>query len=1141
MADISTLPPPPPGYAEKGKQLPSPHTPNVSNTQTASGIESLPPPPPAPGIRAATPAPASIVGLPPPPPVTGEEPEYQALRSEMDRGIGESLRDTRVVGSESISDQDREAIARKHGVSAEELRSVQPFLGGETEWADVRASDIPKSAAGGIGQLAFGVPQKIYKKFQSPQMEAALDDLQELAQRRASWVQFGGQLAGPGSAIRQGTTVGSKALAGAVTGAIAGGAGSRKGEELSGAAVGAGLGGGLGALAGKLSSRQASPIERKMAAEITTDLTPVAQIVEKNKQADDALARNIFDPSDMTDDEARAITDTYVGNVPEYLDSGTVPGKVIRDRLGRGADEPAIRRELARSHVESRARDLVEDLGEGRIPAGQSPFQTLAEKAGRERSGAGDQYVRERLRDILDLDATRKYIDDKALQDTKPTGFLGKVGNFLSDAQYVLRAADEKARGIGIEDAHKELNRNYNRMTYPREKLRGEINAAYKLAKREGVDNLLADGGELIRKVEAGEALTAAEQKAYQPVAEFFQRNLDTMNQLAEQEGVPPLRIASREGYIPSQLVDTHTLQERVTNRVQQLLDEAGQLTERKYERIADVPEQVLTQLRSNSPDSDETIRFVHSMSGTDSMRPADLQRAYQDTFLTRDGRVKLEAEARAAQVRNDALPMWARETNVYKLMDKWTNNTLRGMYLRRPIDKLRNAAEKLRSLGMDTESQYIRDLLSDVQGIRKGTAAEYFNNVQGTYLRKMDKLIEKNENNPIRRSGLIAAKALPTMLQQLAREVYPNMLGGLNPRTLIMNLTQPITKSLPELGPGYGSLLALRGAARIGGVRKLPQYVRRMEQMGFAPSQFIGGNLDYLAEGIMRSGAVQLPQAALRAVAEVGIKPYQWAEQANRGITFAMSEMMSGDLLRGSSVARDALGRFPTSVQRSASAAIAAGDEALLTRIIANHMINNTQYQYNRASMSQYGRTFGPLFSTFSKWPTATLGQAIEEYRKSGALRGTQRLGETLVGPWLMLEAADTLMGQHSEDGFSDRQQKLLSKQGFSQAAPIGNLAGIASGDFFTPPVIDTALAGLRGAKQAGQALLSGEMPDSEELIRPLQKTIANSIYQFAPGGLGGWTRFITDDAVTLMTGERPGGSDFGERTQSGIDELSR
>jgi len=518
-------------------------------------------------------------------------------------------------------------------------------------------------------------------------------------------------------------------------------------------------------------------------------------------------------------------------------------------------------------------------------------------------------------------------------------------------------------------------------------------------------------------------------------------------------------------------------------------------------------------------------------MSATDSQRPQDLNRAFISTFQNRQGRLHLETVARAALQREDMIPMWARETNLYKLADKWQANTLRHMFLRRPIDELRGRVKILENMGAAREAAYVERLIADLMGIREGTAAESFNVIQKRFMQNLDKLIARSPEGSVQRAALVTAKTLPTFLQEQTRSIYPNLLGALNPRTLIMNLTQTFTKTLPELGGPYGSALFLRSAAGIRGLRNIPEAARQMKAEGLMPAEFVGGNLNYLSEGLARSGVADYSQRALAKVADLGMRPYQWAEVANRAIAWGAGRMMASDLMKGSKLAMGSLNRFPESVRFAARDLITAGNQDGLGKLLSEHLVNSTQYQYNRASMSDYGRTMGPLFSTFSKWPTATVGQIIEGYRTKGAIRGSTQLTEQLVAPFLLLEAADWAMGQANawdDAEGTDVQKKLLSREGLSQGAPIGNIKGIITGDFFSPPIIDTAMKVI-------QAL------GTEDRAMALEKAASNGLYMFAPGGIGGWIRFVTDDVATLATGQRPEGSSFLERTQEGWRQITK
>jgi hypothetical protein len=247
-----------------------------------------------------------------------------------------------------------------------------------------------------------------------------------------------------------------------------------------------------------------------------------------------------------------------------------------------------------------------------------------------------------------------------------------------------------------------------------------------------------------------------------------------------------------------------------------------------------------------------------------------------------------------------------------------------------------------------------------------------------------------------------------------------------------------------------------------------------------------------------------------------------------NRGIAYRMSQIFVDDLVRGSAAATTSLKRMPPPTIRAIEQALQEGDRTTALKHAATHIINSTQYQYNRASMSEYGRTMGPLFSVFSKWPTATVGQVVESYRSKGLGGASIDTGKKLVLPMLLLEAADRiyLMSQ-GEDTFSDREAKFVSKSGLSGAAPLGNLSGIATGDFFTPPAVDIATKAFIRPVSRGQWDSLGES---------VGNGVQESLYQFAPGAAGGWIRFLTDDVVTVVEGERPEGG-FVEKAVKAVE----
>lgn len=1058
-----------------------------------------------------------------PAPIQGDS--FTEFESVTDREIRDrSFFDRPALGAEETSATEIAEIARKHGVDPAELERLAPYFGARIAGSEFVSEPELKRTAGGLGQaFAFGVPQKLYKMAQDPAMERALDDIQALAGGRSSYLQLAGEVAAPVGGVAKAAPAAAKIAAGAGMGAVGGFGASRQDEELRTAALGVGFGLALGGAAEgveRLLGKRAARAAGESAGEAEEAVSRVAarggadfddglrEAVARNADADAAISDRIFRGNELTDDQAELIARTYA---PDVLASGERSATEIADTI-------------TRNH----ANRLAEDVLKRSVPMSEDSIGILRSTAGQgDTSGRGTEYLERRLRGQLNLIAANKHLDSIGMREGRPQNWVQQQLDRLSDAQFVFRSMDERFPGLGAEDAHKKIARGVNQLSYPREDMRQQIRSIFRGLRRDKLDRVAREGGDLIQAVESGATLTPEQQKVYAPFRDFYARALSSLGRLADEAGVSKLTIKARDNYVPSQLADD--LQGRIADRLQSIVTDASRATGNPYADLAQVPQDVFNRLVNESPEHRSTLKFLHILSGEADNTPAKLSMAWKDTFLNPAGRHRLETLSRAALEREDVIPMWARETDMYKLANKWITNTLRDIYLREGIDDLRNVTKLLRKRGVESEAEYGEKLLADLMGIRQGTVASGMSQLQQSYMRKLDGSIRR-ARSPGHRIALETARALPVYLQSLAREVYPNLLGALNPRTLIMNLTQTFTKTLPEFGGPYGSLLFLRGAARVGGLRNLPATMRRMEAMGLSPRRFVGDSLEFLDEGLMRTPVVQALGRGTKWLANAGMKPYELAESVNRGIAFGASEMMANDLLRGSKLAESALMRFPTSVRRNVERARAAGDLGDMVQEIATHVVNSTQYQYNRASMSEYGRTLGSLFSTFSKWPTATLGQTVEAYRRRGALGGSAQLAEQLVAPYLLLEGADYLLGEYSEEGLSDRQKKLFSASGLSQAAPIGTLKGIATGDFFTPPVIDTAVRLFIDPARSG---------DSEKAITGMKKAAENGLYMFAPGGMGGWLRFLTDDMVTLYTGERPEGSTQVER--AGLDPFGR
>lgn len=1096
----------------------------------------------------------------------GSESAYEKLRGEMDRGFVKNVTEAPLVGGQSISDAEIEAIAHHHGVDPEYLRTRLTLMGGDPGWENLRGSDVPLGAAGAAGLIGLGVPQKLYKKTQSPNQERALDDLQELAARRMSLLGEAAKAGAPiGGVVAEGAGLATKLAHGAALGTVAGGANARKGQEAQGAAIGAGVGtvlGGVAAGAGKLLGRgaeaeagQASG-EAALAADRVTkrggaDFQHGVEEAVTSRENADAIIRNRvlgeaehntsspdFDASDVVSTvpqlnphDASEIANAYNPSmVKRLMDSSTEEGAAFIEKQRRDPDfdladlRQAAEKEVAETEIRNATADFSRDVF-GKVV--QDPAAELRTQAGAgPASGQGVEYMNKRLQGVLDQRTRAQYLQDHAIQ-SESQGWGRQLGLGFGDEQYRLRGMDEKWRGLGAEEAHKDINAGLNRMSYPLQDMTDDIRSIFRKNVSEGLDKESTHADTILQKVQSGLELTPAEERIARPFIDYFRESLDKLDKLAREDNLPPLGIKRLPNYIPERMVAPNEARQIMGNRVQHILDDANAQLGAQFTDLAQIPPEAWKTVISSDPAHSETLHALHLLSRSSDSSPSGISRAFKDTFLNRDYASRYDIASKAATERTGLVPEFLREKNLYRLADSWTRDTLRNLYLRNGLDKLRNVAQTLDTLRATKDADHVRALISDIRGVRQDTAGAAVRRAMDSFNRAMDEKIAAS-SSPVQKAVYSSVKAVPAVLQSLGKNVYGNLIGAANMKVALLHLANPITQTIPELG-AYGVPLALRGALRMG--RDMPLWRARIRSMGLEPAGHAVQDMEYLREGIARSLPGRVSTQALNGMAQAGMLLVNKSRELTRGLAFGMSEMMAHDVLHGSPSALAALEKFPTSVQRDAREAIANHDVGSLVQAIATHINNSTQYNFNKASMSAYGRFMGPLFSQFTKYPTAMLGATTEALASQGAAGGAAKIAQTLVAPWVLLEGVDYLMGEHRTDfGLSDRSKKLFGSEGLSGLAPVESLGRLAHGEFPTPPAIDTAM------KLIVDPL---RYKDNERALSGFKRAVSNGLYTFAPGGVGGWIRFVTDDLVTDVTGERPEGTDFLERTRSGMNRL--
>jgi hypothetical protein len=1060
--------------------------------------------------------------------------ESTAIQSELEN---RSFFDRPLLRAQEITDKEIGEIAQRYGVDSGKLRQIAPLFGANTTGNST--ADLAKESAGFLGDVALSIPQKLYKISQDDKMEKALDELQNLASARKSYLGFVGEVAAPvGIGGRAVSTVG-KLAEGAAIGSVAGAAGAQQGKELEGGLLGAGLGGALGGVsaalgrkstgaADQLASKSTRPIDESEASKMLGD---IAESRGAKGQFDiDEEATKLLKAREQSDSVINrlAVESTEVAPIDEVTRRTILEDLLPGDKLAAaydtvGPDEGRI----LQSILDQRKVELASELAGKSISKVDEAAEVIAEYELRQ----GGRQAIEDVQKVLDRERARNdYIDINDLRTEPPTNpYVDKAINFLSDAQFVLRSTSEKF-GIAVDAIHNRMNSSKNKYLHVMNEFQQRVNSVFKNAKNLGVDKDGVEGRKILNAIEERnlDSLSEPQRELAKQVQEFFEDGRQAVNDPARFPGVTPLSIPKLDDYVRSQMVDPMEAVSRIRKLSTQALDEVSAALGKPVTSLRQLDNIDYNRALQSSPslgDLQDILKFVTPEDVT-FKNGRQLNNALKDVAHSREGYSKLQSSASAAMAREGEIPELLRETNLFKLMDTWSRGTVRHLFMRDDIRQMASAARSIRNLGGDLEADYIDNLLRDLTGTRSGTPSAVLRSMTQSTYDALNQAIEKYGNDSYRGKLAGFTKAIPGLLDATQRQIYPNMLG-LSPRALVMNMTQPFVKSAPELGGAYGvettakSVLSTYGSFSTG---KAKQLIKRLNDLGLAPPDFVKQMQEATAEGILRSGAARVAGSTVETASKVSMYMYQKMDLINRSVVVDMSERMIKDLASGSSGARSALAKAPTSVQRDILTALASGQSDEAVSVLAKHLNAATQYNYNRESMSEFGRVMGPLFSTFSKWPTATLGEIASDIRDKGFVKGTMRSAEKYLAPLAALTAAGYMLHGSRED-MSDRQKKLFGAYGLPQASPLGAIPSFVSGDFFSPPAIDILWGGIIRPALDGDSVR-------------LESGVAQAVGTFAPGA--GLVRFLTDDIVTYITGERPEGNFF-DKSIEGAKQLKK
>lgn len=1105
-----------------------------------------------------------------------EDPKYTQLKGVMNRSYWAAPK----LFSEPTSDDDIETIAKQHGVDPEELKNVSSFMGvpGRTGKHPMREAgqELAGSVARGLGG---GLPQFIVKKQQeAPKFREAIDDLIHLTDSRRSFARGLGEAApmfgiskvanlGFGKAANVAEralpevvsnaerlkqvpgAIAKGAAGGYVIGSAGGLAKSREGEELEGmeqgGKTGAFLGGGAAVLAegigaGKnyYANKALNNTEAKLATEVNkAHEVPIEagrkEIAARTADSEKILQDTVVgDKTDLAPQEAATVAREQFGSesYEKYQNANTPEGYAIRERIdsekadyGNMSTREAVDKRLADDAIETRYKELAHDVT-GEKPATLEEAQKLVEGYGK--GEGGPEQIANKYEDMLAEKQRNQFLNESSAKTFNQPGAIGKALNFPSASGPMFRYIGDKF-DLPLEIEHTNANQAVNRMSYFNGRLKGLANQVLDNSNKLKVVDQLSDdtGSKIFQALEPGgdvASLSPQEQQAAKDVQSFFRIGLQEANGLNAEKDVriTPLSIQELQGgkYLPKKTLPANLGMPKIQNLLDKTLQDLG------VNSFADIPPEVAAE-NPAVQQLEDVANFYSKSEGQQS--PQEMSNTLKELTQGRGKFNTYDTQAKAALQRSGGeIPDLIRDKNISRLMNSWTNDVSKHMYLRRSVDRMNRMADTIEKAGGKYEASYIRNNIQDMLGVREGTAPEATRWMKTELNRKMDFLIDRvGPNSPVA-APLKMIKGIPLTMDWLSSQLYNNAFF-MNIKNATQHGLAAYTSLAPYLSGPYGYEVV---------TRSLPEAVMNMRsnmtiaaERGYIPSA-LSRNLEVAFTDSFENSVARGGQKVVNAVNKVGLMPLHLAIDGTRGLSVVVGKTMAADLAARTPRAMAALRNFSPSLRQEIIANL--DNPEVSSRLISDNLNSSALMHYNKMSMSAMGRVLGPALTAFTRLPTQLWGEALYDLRANGAVTGAWKTAQRLMGPYAVLWGANKLM--HNAMGTtepSDREKLVVGSKGLESLTPVAHLQHVlpqfmgGEGGIAKPPVI-----GL------GESLMSPlKAKDKEDMMSKIDRAADEAYRVYGPQS--GLDRFLLQTVPTVITGHAPEGKTNMEKMQSGIN----
>lgn len=757
-----------------------------------------------------------------------------------------------------------------------------------------------------------------------------------------------------------------------------------------------------------------------------------------------------------------------------------------------------------------------------------------------------------------------EFFSDNAIVEDVSQGMFSKFSRRLAmkmaDARYVYSAIDDKwgTKLAPILDSN--ISAGWNLYTLNMYSTVKQLKPLYKQAKKLG---MLTTKFDKELKIEVPKLYSAIRNPEYRAKLQGKQKEIvdkyiklwEDMRQSAESYGVNIDKLDNYVRYAPK---GREEYVASVKTAVKEMGVDPKKITDKQFNELKDIPE------------FGEVLKAMQLLKGPTIRDAKSFQKVYNELNKVTEGYMLADTvEVSAAFAREaENIPKFVQETDVNKLMQAWAHNTFKTIHLREGTQELRTAARTLKSVDSNAYN-YIKNHIDDMLGTRTSAVAGAYNQMVLQAKSSLQSAIDTSSG--VKRQAYKALKTMPDFMSFMGKQIYPAVLG-LNAKAIIRNMTQPYMLTAGEVsGIGkwfssntrYAYTKATKAQAETLAMyaqgikaRASKEMAKALNVKPFEEVTFRGltGGMQFLqnqgqlpirvtfeAMEEVQKQLTKLGAQSADTLATYAMWGYTMSDMHNRLVTYNMARSVTKDIISGLKKGRGDLLNLNEKAAADMIKSVDPGYRTLfreqivkwrsvdqevrplieeeIHKSMATYLISKTQFQYNRVSMSEFGREMGTAFSMFTKWPfsiTADMTNLVKQHGTAGAAKAARKY----FGPWASMWA----LGKLVFDEQSDRVDKFVGRGGLESWTPITAAYSFIDGDFARSPIVEAVGAGTRGIMAADD--------------KKRQRIFERLFRQWTPGVA--WPRFFLEDLPTAATGEDPKTlSEFFEQTWNAIPSI--